>query len=532
MSTVTSGNLKASIASDQPEFGKIRAFLWPIQHQELKKFLPMGLIMFCMLFIYTMLRDTKDTLVVTADGGGAAMIPFLKLGVTLPAAILFVVIYSKLSNVMSREKLFYTIVSSFLIFFGLFAFVLYPNREMFHPDPIYIEGLKSTAPNFQHWFSVFGLWSYSIFYMASELWGTVMVTLLFWQFANEITRTREAKRFYGFFGLIANFSLIASGYTINIMSDIREGLPAEVDAWGLSLNYMMGAVVIAGIAMMFIYRWMNMNVLTDPKYYDAAESKGKTKAKKPKLSITESFKYVFSSKYLGLIAILVVGYGLCINLVEIVWKSQLKLQYPNSNDYSAFMGKFSFATGVFTILLIFMFKGVVRRFGWFTGAIITPAIVFVTGLGFFAFICFNESTAGFASLFGATPLMLAVLLGAAQNILSKGTKYALFDPTKEMSYIPLDQELKVKGKAAVDVIGSRLGKGGGGFVAAALLMITASSDLISIAPILAIFVTVMIVIWMYGVKGLSKLYANLLTAQEKTAAPVQTAAKEIKKAAA
>ena len=38
---------------------------------------------------------------------------------------------------------------------------------------------------------------------------------------------------------------------------------------------------------------------------------------------------------------------------------------------------------------------------------------------------------------GTTPLMLAVLIGAAQNILSKGAKYSLFDPCKEMAYIPL-----------------------------------------------------------------------------------------------
>ncbi len=64
---------------------------------------------------------------------------------------------------------------------------------------------------------------------------------------------------------------------------------------------------------------------------------------------------------------------------------------------------------------------------------------------------------------GTTPLMLAVIVGTIQNIMSKSAKYSLFDPTKEMAYIPLDQEQKSKGKAAIDVVGARLGKSGGSF---------------------------------------------------------------------
>lgn len=48
---------------------------------------------------------------------------------------------------------------------------------------------------------------------------------------------------------------------------------------------------------------------------------------------------------------------------------------------------------------------------------------------------------------GLTPLFAAVLVGAAQNVFSKSAKYSLFDPCKEMAYIPLDQETQLKARA-------------------------------------------------------------------------------------
>ena len=44
----------------------------------MKKLLPLGAMFFCILFNYTILRDTKDVLVVTAPGSSAEAIPFLK----------------------------------------------------------------------------------------------------------------------------------------------------------------------------------------------------------------------------------------------------------------------------------------------------------------------------------------------------------------------------------------------------------------------------------------------------------------------
>src|SRR4029079_4709201 len=89
------------------EFEGWRAFLWPVHRRELKKLIPMLLIFFLISFDYNVLRNLKDTLVVTAKSSGAEVIPFIKVWVMFPGAILFTYIFTRLSNRMQKETVFY-----------------------------------------------------------------------------------------------------------------------------------------------------------------------------------------------------------------------------------------------------------------------------------------------------------------------------------------------------------------------------------------------------------------------------------------
>lgn len=490
------------------DFGKWRAFFWPVHGFELKKLLPMFLMFFFISFNYTILRDTKDTLIVTA--AGAEAIPFLKTFGVVPAAILFMIIYAKLSNLLSKENLFYVTLIPFILFFGLFAFVMYPAKQSLMPvaSAEYLRGILPAG-----WggvVSAYQNWMYSIFYILAELWGSVVLSLLFWGFANQITKVTEAKRFYSLFGLGANLALLVSGPAIVLVSDIRKHLPEGVDAWQVSLNYLMGMVVIAGLAVMAIYWWINRNILTDPVFYDPNQEKA-PKKKKAKMSLVDSFKFLFTSKYILSLAVLVIAYGISINLVEVTWKSQVKLQFPNPNDYSTFMGWFSFCTGFVTILMMLFVGGnLIRHKGWTFAALVTPVVLLITGVAFFGFVIFRDNLLGFIAMFGTTPLFLAVLFGAAQNIMSKSSKYSLFDPTKEMAYIPLDEESKVKGKAAVDVVGARLGKSGGSVVQMGLLTF---GTLATITPYIGAILMVVIFAWILAAQSLGRQF-NKLTADQ------------------
>ncbi len=505
-----------SDATPKQEFSGLRKVLWPIHSYELKKFLPLGLIMFGILFNYTLLRDTKDALVVNAAGAG--IIPFLKFYCVTPAAVIFVMLYAKLCNVFNKETIFYVVVTPFLVFFGFFAFIIQPNFDLLHPSTELINSLNNKYPAFSGFINIYAYWSYSAFYVLSEIWGSAMVALMFWQFANEIVRISESKRFYGLFVVIGNVSLILSGQVVRFCSTgIRAYFPE--DPWKWSVYFLMSTVIIMGFLTMYVYKWVHLNVLVDPKYYDGANVQKSSKKKGPKLGLVDSMKIILRSKELGLIATLIMAYGVTINLVEVQWKEQLKFYYAgDKGGYNAFMGNYSTWSGIITILFsLFIGSNVLRLLSWFKAAIITPFVILIGGSLFFCFILSNDIdlikgfTHSILSSLGTTPVTAATFLGAGIVIVSKVVKYSLFDPTKEMAYIPLDDELKTKGKAAVDVIGGRAGKAGGAFVQSTLLSIMATTNVLSIAHICFFVFAFVAVLWLLSVRLLSvKVEENTL----------------------
>ncbi len=337
--------------------------------------------------------------------------------------------------------------------------VIYPNADYLHPSLASVEsmlgitnggggGLSVLANIVAHWTS-------ALFYVVAEIYSSVSVGLLFWQFANDVVSVEQAKRFYPLFAQMSGLApVIAGQYAVRYAS--------RAENFSASLHRLTAAISFAGCMICFFYNAsMNYIKRTEAsKPESTAETTTETttapKKKKPKMSMGESIKFLASSQYLRLIASLVLGYGLSINFTEVMWKSLVKKKYPNPLDYQRFMGNFSSAVGLSTCIVIFFGVHVIRILGWKVGAMATPAIMALLAAPFFGCILMG--------LDSPTRLHIAVVLGTLQSLLSKTSKYALFDPTTQMSYIPLDQDSKVKGKAAIDVLGSRIGKSGGSFI--------------------------------------------------------------------
>lgn len=494
-------------------FSKVRSLFWPIHRFELRKFIPMLVIYALIVFNYTLLKGIKDALVVTACGAEA--LPFMKIWAIFPMAVFFTYLFTRLSNKYNREKVFYIMMTIFLTFFFTFGFILYPFKEILHPTLLAAK-LQSFLPSgFNGMIMLFKNWSFTLFYVMSELWGAMIMSVLFWGFANEVSTVKDATRFYAILGVGANIATtIAGQFSVSLSKASFNFLPfLQNDHWGSLLSILSLIVVVFGVIAMLVYRWMNKHVFKKcPEGFEKEHEKAAQP--KQKLSMRKTLSYLANSKYLVYIAIIVLTYNVSLNMVEVVWKDQIKNLFPNPSDYFAYMGNVNTSIGIIsTIVGLFVCGTVIRKCGWTISALVTPVMLLVTSILFFSFLVFKDTKlASLAYLLGSTPLAIGVFFGSLQNSLSRACKFTFFDTTKEMSFIPLNKESKLKGKAAIDGIGSRLGKTGGSLIHQLLLIVYGSVSLST--PIVGVILLIVVVAWIFAVKALGIEFDNLTKKEE------------------
>lgn len=494
--------------ANQNSFGVkfLKDTLWPIFPHEVRRIIPLASLLFLICFDYSMLRCMKDTVVVTASS--AAVIPFIKVWTLLPMAIIFTFIYAKISSRFSRQTVFYVIISTFLAFFLIFGFVLYPYREAVHLTGV-ADFLRTVLPTgLSGFIAMIEYWSFTLFYIIAELWSNIVLSILTWGLINEITNLKEAPRFYAVLSVASNVAAIFAGLCANLfVSGVFK------DDWQLSLQCMILVIAVSGVLAMMLYHIM------DRQKRHAPDEKAE-ETPRLKFSLRESFIEVKQSKHLRYLAIIVIAYFFVINTVEVIWKEQLRLAYPSPADFNFYMNTLTTWIGIVSTLLGIFVATLINKFGWTRTAMLTPLVLLVTSLVFFVLIVFNNDLAGITSLIGTTPLALAVFFGALQNCLSKGTKYSIFDATKEMAFIPLPRLTKIKGKAAIDGVMSRLGKSGASLCLQT--MILSFGGLVAGTPYITIVMLTMILGWIFATRclgGIIDQALGLARANQQTPAP-------------
>mmetsp|Transcript_17117 Transcript_17117/g.33519 ORF Transcript_17117/g.33519 Transcript_17117/m.33519 type:complete len:754 (+) Transcript_17117:680-2941(+) len=222
------------------------------------------------------------------------------------------------------------------------------------------------------------------------------------------------------------------------------------------------------------------------------------KSKKGKVSMIQALRTLANSTPLRCAAILVVSYGISISLVEVSWKGQVKKALEKPNDYSRFMGMFWQLTGLVSMAFMLIGRVVLQRVGYAPAVLFTPICMAVAGSLFFMVSIVSDLMSGPSAVYIADSIPWAAYFGGAAVLFAKAAKYAFFDATKEIIFIPLDASSKNLGKAAIDVVAYRLSKSGGSVILQLVMIIFGSiSSSAGCTPIAIVF-GVVVLAWIHA----------------------------------
>ena len=467
---------------------------------EALKFLAISVTKFFTVYIFIVLRGLEYSIFLPKMG--AELISAVELYCLLPISSLFVILYFKLGKHFSRLKICGMLLIVFLIFFNIFNYFIFLNQDALGLDFL---SLKLEYPRFKYPLLLLENWHISLFYVFAELWGIMMLSLSFWQLANEISTVTEARKYYGFFGAIGQLGMILGGTIAVKMSNIYPSI--EPDAWINRFNWLINSVTISGIILLACYWWISKHIWQYVRIEERRYSK-------VKMSIRQSLKYIFTSRYLRLIATLIICYGVLMSISETLWKDQVLKLHSNSADYSAFVGKFQIYLGIGTFSGMLFAVVSLRKFSWLFNALSTPLSFGCTGIVFFSLISFREYLSPYFIAIGVPVVIATVTAGMVQILLAKTFKYTLFDLSKEMTFIPLDEELRTNGKAAVEIISSRVGRSGGSMIILSLLTIMPNSSLLSLSSYLFVIFIIILFIWFHAAVALNNEFEAIAIKSE------------------
>jgi len=468
------------------QLSSLRKNVFPIHRHELRKFIPLTSIFFMISFIYSTLRSLKDIYVL--EHAGAEVIYCLKLFGVTPAVLLLTIAYNRLSRVVDKARKFNIVIAYFLVFFGLSYVFFIPNLEALQLDSL-ADRLNASIPAMKNLWESIRYWPLSLFYINAEAWGTMALGVLFWTFVNDITGAEQAKRFYSFLSLGAAVGLIMAGILLKTFHK-------HLDFVLVSCVGIIGAILV-------LYNSFSYNIRKHPELYQIEQ---RPKKKKEKLSFLESFRFLIKSRYLALIATLIISYGVVISLFESVWKAKIKaLTLGNEGMLANIYGNQGIFSGILSLVLIIFLSTPIMNRGWRFAASVTPVITLIATVIFFSFLYFQDALGGITAQWGMSPLSLAVTFGLINVVFIKAFKYTLFDPTKERAYIPLDEESKVRGKAAVDGVGSRVGKSLGSLLIT-FALVPAFGSIHNAEYVIFALIMFMLILWLRAVNKLSVLF--------------------------
>lgn len=469
----------------------------------------MSLLIFMTVVGYNVMRGMKETVLLGLSGASAAaFIPFVKIFLVMPISVVLGLFYLYMRHYSGISRSYYITSGVFLSYFALFTFHIVPNMSLYTPDPQWIATMQSHYPAAKYLLGLYGNLPSAIYYVFAELWGTFTLVIMFWSMANDIFKTDEASRVYPILSLFSSLSIIASSYIIKVLS--KTSNPLEQSTL---------VILGLGLCMTLIVYTLNPCAQAQALGQDTAKTQTHpSKKKKKKMPLLKSIRTAIQTPHVLYLAICVLSFSILINIIETSLKEKLYFYYDTRSAYLSYYSYFTFYKGSLSLLANLGGVYLLRRYGWFAIAMITPILCIFTVNTFIAHNAGLLPTSFLDSLQLLDSNYTMMWVAVYGMIATYAAKYAFFDTTQQMAWIPLPEDIRTSGKAAADGMGGRMGKSGSGAILSGLLAITAvessTNDMLTIAPYLIIITALISTLWLWSMLKLSVSYYSELRLAE------------------
>lgn len=442
--------------------------------KEFKKFLKMGVMFALIIGVYWTLKPLRDGLFMQLVG--SLELPLVKI-ISVPALIPLVMLYSKVLEHVSREKMLIVLPAVFggtILVFGIMMFFVQGPQEV-------LEARSNLAQNGTKFLGY--LW-----YIIVECFGSLMLAL-FWSFASDTTKDSSAAKGFPVIAAVGQIGGILCPYLIGC-------LPYRLKHSTDSLSL----IILSVLVIFLIPLAQNFLDETPENLLEGyAEKKGKKTEEKKEPGMLEGLKLLLKHRYLLAIFAIAFIYEVFSTIFDYNFKVAASSQYDGTaltnylNIYASSVNLVAF------IMLMLGISNITRLLGIGIALMVLPLVVALAIFGF----------AGINTL----SLLFAIMVG------TKGMNYSLNMPATKQLYIPTSKDARYKAQAWIESFGSRASQqAGNGYNTLLKPMQSSFGESTGRSYFLYMSIAIgipLVLIWLKSAGYLGKNYKKALKAKEK-----------------
>lgn len=491
-------------------------------------FFRMATMFFIIAYVYSIMRNAKDAFVL--DKQEQASMTFLKNAITF-ISIFSVMLLQYLFTKTRISNILMTMTIIYGIYFIVFAWILNPLHEIIEPSKFlsidaFGEGkLEYRKLKILYALSlIFNFWVTSLFYIASELWGNIVLSLLFLSFSNDVLTFKQSLRFIPLFFIASNIGLFLSGITMLALGKVIDHAPYIINQYALPTVFTFIGIITFSCA--YIHYKLEKDILSKPIFVVEGVQTKRTKAK---VGMIEGLKHCFQSKLLMQMCFIVLSYNITVNIIDSLFKKAMKVKSIADNRATDSFTMISEAqnqmitASCVIVILCTPFSRLVQSIGWLFAGGVSPLFASITSLIVLSLAIYNtsvEKTITFNlfqtifSGFSNNYLTIEFHVGRFSSAGFKVMKYAFFDVAKEALSMRINKDKRATYKAVYDGVVGKLGKGMNSLISLGLFTLFNTDDVRAVSFCLLIISITFLLMWFNGVIYLSKKYEESVATNE------------------